>query len=156
VSLERGDNGNILIPADKSKTSRARTIGITRRLRAVLEMRRTDPTGQEQGPDAYVFGNEVGERVKSVRTGWENALRRAGITGLHFHDLRRENGSRLYEAGATLAEVRDHLGHTNVSTTDRYLASSAERQRKLARFLDTRTDNETAGSAEIEGLHSIH
>ena len=36
-------------------------------LKALIEMRRTDPAGREFGPERYVFGNEVGERVKSVR-----------------------------------------------------------------------------------------
>jgi integrase len=125
----------------------------------VLEMRRTDPRGEEHPPEAYVFGNDVGEQVKSIRTAWENALERASIGGLHFHDLRRENGSLLYEAGATLAEVRDHLGHSNVATTDRYLASSVERQEKLARLLDEHTTTKqqlVTGTAEEAPTLQVH
>ena len=46
-------------------------------LRAVLEMRRTDPKGEALPPDAYVFGNPVGERIGSVKTAWRNTCRRA-------------------------------------------------------------------------------
>ena len=53
-------------------------------LRAVLEMRRTDPTGQPLPPEAYVFGNGVGERLTSIKTAWRNTCRRAGIEDLHF------------------------------------------------------------------------
>ncbi|MGH2361449.1 MAG: hypothetical protein ACRDGM_13020, partial [bacterium] len=35
--------------------------------------------GKEFGPDAYVFGNEVGERITSVREAWEDARARAGL-----------------------------------------------------------------------------
>ena len=46
--------------------------------------------------------------------------------GLHFHDLRREAASRFYESGATLAEVRDLLGHPNIAQTSTYLGSSGK------------------------------
>jgi len=35
-----------------------------------------------------VFGNEVGEPVKSLKTAWRATYHRAGIVDLHFHDLR--------------------------------------------------------------------
>jgi hypothetical protein len=44
------------------KTGDARVIPISSRQRAVLAMRTTDPHGQPFGPNAYVFGNQVGER----------------------------------------------------------------------------------------------
>ena len=41
---------------------------ISPRLRAMLEIRRLDPAGEEHKPDAYVFGDETGARIKSVKT----------------------------------------------------------------------------------------
>jgi len=89
----------ILFPAQKTKTKTARSVPISTRLKAILDMRKTAPHGTQFGPDDYVFGNEIGERITSVKTAWERALRRAEITGLHFHDLRREAGSRWLEGG---------------------------------------------------------
>jgi integrase len=91
------------------------------RLKALLEMRRTDPSGQEFGPDAFVFGNEVGEQVKSVRPAWEKARDAAGLAGLQLRDLRHEAGSRFDEAGVPTNYVSKILGHTNLTTTSRYL-----------------------------------
>ena len=54
--------------------------------------------GKESGPDAYVFGNEVGERLKSMRVEWVEAVEKAGLTGLQKRDLRHEAGSRFMEA----------------------------------------------------------
>ena len=96
-------------------------------LRAVLEMRRTDPTGHPLPPDAYVFGNAVGDPLTSIKTAWRNTCRRAGITDLHFHDLRREFPCRLLESSADLHDVRDFLGHANITTTSRYLRSTPVR-----------------------------
>jgi integrase len=41
--------------------------------------------------------------------------------GLHFHDLRREAGSRLLEAGMPLNKVQKWLGHASVVMTARYV-----------------------------------
>ena len=41
-------------------------------LRAVLEMRRTDPKGEKFSPDTYVFGNAVGERRMIIKTSWRH------------------------------------------------------------------------------------
>jgi integrase len=129
-----------VLSADRTKTSRTRTIPITSRLRAVLDMRRTDPAGHDHPPSAFVFGNDVGERVKRITKAWQLTCRRAGITDLHFHDLRREFASRLMESGASLADVQATLGHANITMTSRYLGvTDAGLQRAFDRFEKTRT-----------------
>src|SRR5579872_132142 len=40
---------------------------------------------------------------------------------LHFHDLRREAGSRLLDAGVPLSVIQAFLDHANISTSSRYL-----------------------------------
>lgn len=115
----------LLLLADVTKPHQARDVPMSRRLKAVLEMRRHAPDGTLHGPDRYVFGNEVGEQAKSVRTAWENTCERAEIEDLHFHDLRREFGSRLRETpGMFDHEVRDWLGHASITTTSRYLSTT--------------------------------
>ena len=52
---------------------------MTARLRAVLDMRRTDPNGENHGPDAYVFGNAVGEGIKSIKAEWKAVRTVAGV-----------------------------------------------------------------------------
>ena len=128
--LRRNDTGGaecLVLPATKTKTHQNRIIPVSSDLRAVLEMRRTDPKGNPCPSEAYVFGNEVGERIKSVKTAWRNTCRRAGISDLHFHDLRREFACRLLESKADLHDVREFLGHANVTTTSRYLRSTPVR-----------------------------
>ena len=117
----------IVLPASKTKTHDLRVIPVSSDLRAVLEMRRTDPKGEEFSPDAYVFGNAVGERRVTIKTAWRNTCRRAGIRDLHFHDLRWEFACRLLESSADLHDVRDFLGHANITTTSRYLRSTPVR-----------------------------
>jgi integrase len=136
---------NVLyLPPERTKTAEPRVVPISKRLLAVLERRRIGGDGERFADDSYVFGNEVGERVKSVKTAWENCRRRAGVTGLHFHDLRREFGSRLRESGASDHDVRDWLGHSNITTTSRYLATTSTRLQDVLHAFEARHGDGTA------------
>jgi integrase len=117
---------HLFLPAQKTKTKKDRRIPISTRLQAILDMRRTDPNGEDQPATAYVFGNAIGQKNGSIKTAWDRACQRADITDLHFHDLRREAGSRWLDGGVPLQTVRDWLGHSNVSQTSTYLASTSE------------------------------
>lgn len=133
----REPKGEIFIPGPKAKTATARTVPLAPRLKAVLAMRRQAPDGQQHGPYAYVFGNEVGEQVKDIKTAWGATCRRAKITDVHFHDLRREAGSRWHEAGVSLVQVQAWLGHTNISQTSTYLGVSLTGTEAAKRLLET-------------------
>jgi integrase len=114
----------VFLPATKTKTKRDRRVPISTVLRAVLDARRTDPAGVALSPDAYVFGDEIGRPRRSIKTAWRLTCRRAKIVGLHFHDLRREAGSRWMDAGIPLATIQRWLGHANISQTSTYLGAS--------------------------------
>lgn len=118
MNLERRE---LVIRAEKSKTRTERIVPISTRLGGTLEMRKLDPAGEPFPPEAYVFGDAIGRRVKSVRTAWENACEKAGLNGVQLRDLRHEAGSRFEEAGVPVTLVSKILGHTNLTTTSRYL-----------------------------------
>ena len=148
VSLERDE---ILIRAEKAKTRSPRIIPISKRLRAVLELRQLDPRGESFGPDAFVFGDTVGRRVKSVREAWRTACSKAGISGFQLRDLRHEAGSRFEEAGIPITYVSKLLGHTNLTTTSRYLnIHRRELHRMMQRFDTARKERD---DAVAQGLH---
>jgi integrase len=111
----------LFLPGAKTKSGADRAIPISAALRAVLTRRQQDPDGWAFPPAAFVFGNEVGERVASIKTAWRGACERAKIDGLNFHDLRHEAGSRKLEAGWPLHAVSVWLAHADVATTARYL-----------------------------------
>ena len=67
ISLARGE---IILRAEHTKDRENRLLPISSRLRKVLEMRRNGPVGLPFPLSAYVFGNEIGERVRSVRRAW--------------------------------------------------------------------------------------
>lgn len=107
---------------------------------------------------------ETGQRVRSFKRAWEKAVLRAhGIKpsylvkvkdgrkvwtatltpesraelrriDLHFHDLRREAGSRWLDSSVVpLTAIRDWLGHSNISQTSTYLECQVLGQNDLMR-----------------------
>ena len=110
-------------------------IPITARLEATLEMRRHDPAGEEFGPDAYVFGDEFGNRCKSLRRAWEKARAAAGLGDFHLADLRYEGASQWAEAGVGTHVVSKLPGHTNLKTT-LYINANEKQLHRAAKRID--------------------
>jgi integrase len=129
----------IRVIAANTKTHRERRIPIgTTRLRSVLERRRF------LGPEAYILGNEIGERRTEFRTAWLRILANAKITDrdkglegdLHWHDLRHECGSRLGEGGVPIHEIQHLMGHSVLVTTQRYLNATVDSLKKSVKVLE--------------------
>jgi integrase len=51
----------------------------------------------------------------------QSAAAKAGLKDFQLRDLRHEAGSRFDEAGMPIVHVSTMLGHSNLSTTSRYL-----------------------------------
>jgi integrase len=101
---------SIFLPSEKTKTKADRTIPVSSTLRAILQMRRTGPDGEAFPPHAYVFGNELGERVQNVKHAWERALLKAQTrAAISAEDHRRGKGC---------ARHHDRAAHPGVSATD--------------------------------------
>jgi integrase len=133
----------IHLPGGKTKSKRDRIVPISIKpeLREILTRRqhgmKDGPDGPRPfkfGPDDYVFGDEAGCQIKTVKTAWATAVLRAhGIEpertrrggsltaacpqrlaeiDLNVHDLRHECASRLYfDQGWTIYDVSILLGH---------------------------------------------
>ena len=121
---------------------------MAQRLAAVLEMLRTDLEGRDLPPESFVFGDEIGESISSVKRAWRTTCEQAGIVDLHFHDLRREFACRLLESRAGLHDVRECLGHTNITTTSRYLRSTTLRLERALTLLEQHQEQDSAIGAQ--------
>ncbi len=72
-------------------------------------------------PDCdWVFPGNDRKAPVDIRTPWENALKRAGISDFKFHDLRHSCASYLAMDGASLAEIAEILGHKTLQMVKRY------------------------------------
>lgn len=55
-------------------------------------------------------------KEKTISAQFAIMCKKVGITGLHYHDLRREGASRLFEMGFSIEEVAQVTGHKNLKT----------------------------------------
>ena len=68
----------------------------------------------------YVFPSADGKRPGDIREAWENALKKAGLSGVCFHTLRHTVASHLTMGGASAIEVGAILGHKTLAMVKRY------------------------------------
>ena len=74
------------------------------------------------GDDDLVFVGELGGYLdgSALRRRYKEALSRAGLRALRFHDLRHTFGTRMI-AKADIRRVQEWMGHADIQTTMRYL-----------------------------------
>ena len=63
---------------------------------------------------------------EALKTAWRRTCDKAGITNLHFHDLRHEATSRFFEKGLNVMEVATITGHKDLRMLQRYTHLRAE------------------------------
>jgi integrase len=110
---EHVSNGLLLIP--KTKTGVARTIPLTSKAQSLI----------------YKLPRSICGRIilltpNALRLAWGRTTKRAGIEDLHFHDLRHEATSRLFEKGLNPVEVATITGHKDTRMLMRYTHLRAE------------------------------
>ena len=63
---------------------------------------------------------------------WRPALAKAGLSAMHFHDLRHTGNTLTAMTGASLRELMDRMGHSSPRAALIYLHGSDARQRAIA------------------------
>jgi integrase len=112
-----------------TKTGKARPVPLSRRAIATLSALRP-PTANGAEPKGSVF---PGLTPNALKLAFRRAVERAGIADFHFHDLRHEAISRLFEKGLAVMDVASISGHQDVRMLRRYTHLNVE---DLAEKLD--------------------
>jgi integrase len=112
----RVDLSSARITLYQTKSGKPRGLPINRAVYEAL-IALTPEAARRTGP---LFPRRSGTAWGQIRTAFERALDRAGIKGFRFHDLRHTAASHLVMRGATLQEVKEILGHADLSMTLRY------------------------------------
>ena len=97
-------NKTMKIEARHTKTNTERIVPLTPK--AILVLQRIP-----RSIDGRVFPMSI----NNFNRGWRAICKNASITGLRWHDLRREACSRLLESGLSISEVQLFTGHKTVS-----------------------------------------
>ncbi len=87
-----------------------------------------------------------GEAIRSIRTGFENAVRRAGIEDYRFHDSRHEFASALAMKGVDLNTIRELLGHKTMQMVMRYSHLTDRHKAQAVALLDSAEDTQEDSS----------
>lgn len=86
----------------------------------------------------YVFTNtKTGTAFTNIYKGFTNALKNANIENFTFHDLRRTVGTRMLTSGSDIRTVQQQLGHSRVTTTERYTHPDMQERRQAVEKLDS-------------------
>ena len=90
----------------------------------------------EPAPGGYLFRARSGGSLSNATGAFHLAMRRAGITGFRFHDLRHTFASRVREHTDAFT-VRDLLGHADVQMTGLYTNPQFEEMRRAVEALSS-------------------
>ncbi len=108
----------------RSKVSNDDFIPMTNRLRTTLLNRKKAIEGE------YVFpGRFGGHKTIQNNRSLEAAFKRAGITDISTHNMRKTFATRLLSRGAGITDVQHLLGHASVKTTEKAYAAFVKNER---------------------------
>jgi len=110
---------------------------MSNRLRATLAalLRRLGTDYVFTGSKKWQTIGKDGQPFHDVRTAFENACAKGGITGFRFHDLRHTAASHMVMAGVPFRTVGEILGHKTVTMTERYSHLTPEHKRMAVESL---------------------
>ena len=128
------------------KTAVNRSIPLTQRVFEILKTRGRSRSKVRSIYEDLVFTYPEGKRVdiSDLRLAFQGALRKAGIQGFRFHDLRHSFASRWAQAGIDTYTIQTLMGHKSFSTTQRYAHHNSQSLRRGMRLFEAVRD-ENAG-----------
>jgi len=93
---------------------------------------------------APVFTGPKGAQLRrsNFSRAWNKATGAAGLSGFHFHDLRHTGNVVAGEAGATLRELMDRMGHASTRAALIYQHRAAQRDKIIADEISKRATAE--------------
>ncbi len=103
----------------------------------------------QPGERGLVFAGPKGAplRRSNFRPIWNSACARAGMRGLHFHDLRHVGGTLAAATGASLKELMARLGHSSTRAAMIYQHATRDRDQAIAKALGGLVQQVRTGTA---------
>ncbi len=87
---------------------------------------------KRQPTKEYVFASRTAFGAIDIKKAWQEALKRADIHNLRFHDLRHTYATFIANKGASQLEIATALGHRTLQMVQRYTHMQAEVTRKYS------------------------
>jgi integrase len=130
----RLDEGRLFLPITKNGQSRSVLLNAKAKevFKGLQVQREEDHRTQNS---EYVFPSRNGTRkghIHDLRKPFLKVCEAANIDGMRPHDLRHTAASWSIMGGSSLFEVKNMLGHQDISTTQRYTHLAEEQLQKAA------------------------
>lgn len=106
--------GNVSVEAGYAKNGRSRTVPLNSLAKAALA------TLQQRAVSDYVFAQSNGSPYRSIRTAFQTACRKAGLSGITPHVLRHTFASRLMMTKADTRTIQELGGWQTIGMVERY------------------------------------
>jgi integrase len=103
------------IPAEKAKSDEDMNVVLSPVVIQILENRKASSLSPWVFPGVGKSGHLV-----EPKTAWARIMKRAGLTDVRLHDLRRTLGSWQAATGASLPIIGKSLGHESLEATKVY------------------------------------
>lgn len=147
-----------LLTIPMSKNGHSRVIPLTDKAMACLMLAFAQPRGIIGPPSVTPTTRAFPVDVEVVKTSWTRICKRAEprIVDLHFHDLRHEAISRLFELGLSIPEVASISGHRTPAMLFRYAHANFDNlRRKLTGQKVNDVRELTPNDAATQGLLTV-
>ncbi|WP_219516815.1 tyrosine-type recombinase/integrase [Nonomuraea ceibae] len=124
-------DGSVTIGPPKSEAGK-RIVSIPATL--LPDLREHLETYAEKGEHGHVFVGPKGARLRRAdfTRAWAAALKKAKLSGFHFHDLRHTGNTFAAQSGATLRDLMTRMGHSSTRAALIYQHTAMERDRAIA------------------------
>jgi integrase len=107
------------IPAEKAKGGKPLNLYLSPEAFGILNQRKIEQQQTKESDWVFPGVGKSGHLVEP-KTAWKRILKRAGLTDVRLHDLRRTLGSWQAATGASLPVIGKTLGHLDQTTTAIY------------------------------------
>jgi len=125
----------IFLKGINTKSGKGRTIPLNDHAMKALRTRASYRAEYCPG-SPWVFCKRNGERITTVKKSFKAACERAKINDFRVHDMRHTCAAWLVSSGIALPEVRDLLGHSSITMTEKYAHLAPENVRKAVNSLN--------------------
>ena len=142
------------LQGEHTKSAKRRSVPINQTAKAVL-IRRLSFRSENCPHSPWVFAHHDGERIKDLRRSFTTACSKAEIKDFRIHDLRHTCASLAISEGVPLAAIRDLLGHSSVTVTERYAHLKPEAVREAVNALDRLQSHSGHSSGEANANRNV-
>ena len=145
LKIQDVDFSNGLMTLRDTKNTETRYAPMTASVRDMLKRRMPDDANEPSDPNAYIFTDEDGEKIKEVSNSFERVVDRLGFNDVVtdtrqrvvFHSCRHSFASWLAIQGTPLYTIAKLMGHKSISMSERYAHLSPDHKKDAINGLET-------------------